>query len=135
MTVSLLLSGFIYFWMITNYLTKLLEMIIIHLIIGIISTLLFLSIIRYSQKNQLIIAKWQWLLTIIEIAYIVFVLELIAGFIEEGSLKATLVMGSIFGFIAVIGAVLLGRFIFRIKKIPETREEKVEMPDDTVTTD
>ncbi len=116
MKVSLLLSGFVYFRGVKDHLTKLIEMIIIHLIIGIISTLLLLSIIRYSEKNQLSIAKWQWLLTIIEIAYIVFVLELIAGFIEEGSLKATLVMGSLFGFIAIIGAVLLGRFVFKIKK-------------------
>ena len=109
-------------------------MIIIHLFIGIISTLLLLSIIRYSEKNQLSIAKWQWLLTIIEIAYIVFVLELIAGFIEEGSLKATLVMGSIFGFIAIIGAVLLGRFVFGLKKATGTGEENVEITEKPVKT-
>ena len=109
-------------------------MIIIHLFIGIISTLLLLIIIRHSEKNQLSIAKWQWLLTIIEIAYIVFVLELIAGFIEEGSLKATLVMGSIFGFIAIIGAVLLGRFVFGLKKATGTGEENVEITENPVKT-
>lgn len=90
-------------------------MIFIHLLIGIFSALLLFLIFRYSVKKQLKISKWQWLLTLIEIAYIIFVLELIAGFIEEGSVKATLVMGSIFGFIAIIGAVLLGRFVFRLK--------------------
>ena len=99
-------------------------MILVHLLIGIISTLLFWIVIRYSVKNHLSISKWQWLLTLIEIAFIIFVLELIAGFIEEGSLKATLVMGSLFGFIAIIGAVLLGRFVFKIKKSPGTGIEK-----------
>jgi len=91
-------------------------MIVIHLLIGIFCTSLLFLLIRYSEQKQLKITRWQWILTLAEIAYLLFVLELIAGFIEEGSWKAALVMGSIFGFIAIIGAVLLGRFVFGIKK-------------------
>ena len=38
------------------------------------------------------------LVMILEFIYIIFVLELIYGFIEEGALKGGLVMGLVFGF-------------------------------------
>ena len=40
-------------------------------------------------------------------------MELIAGFLEEGTAKAAVVMGSIFGLLAIIGAVLIWRFIIK----------------------
>ena len=88
-------------------------MILVHLAIGIICIALLFLLIRYTERKQIKVSKWQWLLSLLELAYIIFVLELIAGFIEEGSGRAALVMGSLFGLIAIIGIVLLGRFVFR----------------------
>jgi len=47
--------------------------------------------------------------------YAGFVLEVIASFLEEGAERAALVIGLILGFIAILWAVLLGRFIFSRK--------------------
>jgi F0F1-type ATP synthase membrane subunit a len=92
-------------------------MILVHLFIGILCASFFYFLVRYTQRKEIVISKWQWLLTLVEISYLIFVFELIASFIEEGSPKAALVMGTIFGFIAIIGAVLLGRFVFSIKDL------------------
>jgi hypothetical protein len=76
----------------------------------------FISLILYARKKQLQIAWWQWLLTTLALLYAGFVLEVIVSFLEEGAERAALVMGMILGFIAVLWAVLLGRFVFATKK-------------------
>jgi uncharacterized membrane protein len=87
-----------------------------HLIIGAILTALFISLILYARKKQRRIAWWQWLLTTLALLYAGFVLEVIVSFLEEGAERAALVMGLILGFIAIIWAVLLGRFVFTKRK-------------------
>ena len=87
-----------------------------HLIIGSLLTALFISLILYARKNQLRIAWWQWLLTTLGLLYAGFVLEVIVSFLEEGAARAALVMGLILGFIAILWAVLLGRFVFSSNK-------------------
>jgi uncharacterized membrane protein len=87
-----------------------------HLIIGAILTALFISLILYARKKQRRIAWWQWLLTTLALLYAGFVLEVIVSFLEEGAERAALVMGLILGFIAIIWAVLLGRFVFAKRK-------------------
>ena len=86
-----------------------------HLIIGALLTAVFISLILRARKKHLRITWWQWLLTIMWLLYTGFVLEVIVSFLEEGAERAALVMGLALGFIAIVWAVLLGRFIFARK--------------------
>jgi ABC-type uncharacterized transport system permease subunit len=86
-----------------------------HLIIGSILTALFIYLILHARKKHLRISWWQWMLTILGLLYAGFVLEVIVSFLEEGAERAALVMGLILGFIAIVWAVLLGRFVFARK--------------------
>jgi hypothetical protein len=86
-----------------------------HLIIGAFLTAVFILLILHARKNRLRISWWQWVLTMLGLLYTGFVLEVIVSFLEEGAERAALVMGLILGFIAIVGAVLLGRFVFARK--------------------
>ena len=86
-----------------------------HLIIGSLLTAIFISLILHARKKHLRITWWQWLLTILGLLYTGFVLEVIDSFLEEGAERAALVMGLILGFIAIVWAVFLGRFVFARK--------------------
>ena len=88
-------------------------MILIHILVGGICTGILSYLYRISINKNIKVKIWQWILVFLEVALIGFVLELIAGFIEEGSIKAAVVMGSIFTVLAIIGMVLILRFIFR----------------------
>ena len=72
----------------------------------------FLLLVDFSRKRKKHISWWQWILTLLAFVYFCFVLEMIAGFLKEGAPRAALIMGMVFGFIALIWAVLLGRFVF-----------------------
>jgi len=89
-----------------------------HLIIGATLTAVFISLILHARKKNLRITWWQWLLTIVGLLYAGFVLEAIVSFLEEGAERAALVMGLLLGFIAIVWAVLLGRFVFTKKSNP-----------------
>jgi hypothetical protein len=86
-----------------------------HLIIGALLTAILVLLILYARKKHLRINLWQWILTILWLVYTGFVLEVIVSFLEEGAERAALVMGLILGFIAIVWAVLLGRFVFARK--------------------
>ena len=86
-----------------------------HMIIGALLTALLIFLILHARKNQLRNAWWKWMLTILGLLYLGFVLEVIVSFLDEGAARAALVMGLILGFIAIIWAVLLGRFVFTQK--------------------
>lgn len=86
-----------------------------HLIIGSILTTIFISLILLARKKNLRISWWQWTLTVLGLLYVGFVLEVIVSFLEEGAARAALVMGLSLGFIAIVWAVLLGRFVFARK--------------------
>jgi hypothetical protein len=83
-----------------------------HMIIGAALTAILVFLILHARKKSLYIAWWQWMLTILGLVYSGFVLEVIISFLEEGAVRAALVMGLILGFIAIVWAVLLGRFVF-----------------------
>jgi hypothetical protein len=51
-------------------------------------------------------------LVFLETLYVIFILEVIVSFLEEGMRKGALVMGMILGFGALIGAFMLARWIF-----------------------
>jgi hypothetical protein len=86
-----------------------------HLIIGALLTALLIFLILHARKNRLRIAWWKWMLAILGLLYLGFVLEVIVSFLDEGAARAALVMGLILGFVAIIWAVLLGRFVFTQK--------------------
>jgi hypothetical protein len=85
------------------------------MIIGVLLTVIFVLLIFHARKKQLRITFWQWILTTLGLLYAGFVLEVIVSFLEEGAARAALVMGLILGFIAIVWAVLLGRFVFTRK--------------------
>jgi hypothetical protein len=82
------------------------------LFVGAVAAIGALTVIRHAAANGLEIKWWQWLLTVLGFLYLVFVLEVIISFLREGSPKAAMVNGAILGFVAVVWAVLLGRFVF-----------------------
>ena len=87
-----------------------------HLIIGSFLTVIFILLVTDARRKNLQISWWKWLLTILGLVYAGFVLEVIVSFLEEGAERAALVMGLMLGFIAIVWAVLLGRFVFARRK-------------------
>ena len=86
-----------------------------HILIGAIISAWLLLLIGLTRKRKLQVKWWQWLLTVICFVYIVFVLEVIVSFLEEGAAKGALVIGTMLGFIAIIWGFLLGRIVFTRK--------------------
>jgi len=84
----------------------------IHILIGALTTAAMIRSIQWSKKRKLKIKWWQWLLVALEYAYVIFVLEVIASFVEEGAVKGALVMGTVLGFVALIAGFLLARLVF-----------------------
>lgn len=84
----------------------------IDILIGGVCTLGFLTLVGYSRRRKLPVRWWHWLLTSFAFLYAVFVLEMIIGFLSEGAARAALVMGLLFGFLGIFGAVLLARLVF-----------------------
>jgi len=72
----------------------------------------FLLLVRYARDRGIPVAWWQWLLTVAAIAYGVLVVEIIVEFLREGTPKGAAVMGTVMGFVAVVWAALLGRWVF-----------------------
>jgi len=89
---------------------------IAHLLIGALAMAVLFFLADYARKNEIALKWWHWVLTILGIIYAVFVLELIVGFLGEGAPQAALVMGLVTGIVAIIWAVLLGRFVFNKKE-------------------
>ena len=83
------------------------------LIIGFGAATTFVLLLRMARVRGLKVNKWQWGLTLLGLFYGVFVLEVVVSFFREGTPKGAAVMGTLLGFVAVIWAVLLGRFVFR----------------------
>jgi hypothetical protein len=84
----------------------------IHLLIGAVAMLGFIILVNYVRARKIAVAWWKWVLTVLGFLYGVFVLEMIASFLQEDAPRAALVMGVIMGFIAVVWGVLLARLVF-----------------------
>lgn len=84
----------------------------IHILIGAVTTAVLIRIIQSTAKRKPAVKWWQWLLVTLEYAYVIFVLEVIASFVEEGAVKGALVMGTALGFLALIAGFLLARLVF-----------------------
>ena len=83
-----------------------------HIFIGAFTTTGFLLVIISAQKRNIQVKWWHRVLTLFEYIYFIFVLEVIYSFLQEGAAKGALVIGTILGFIAVVWAFFLYRFIF-----------------------
>ena len=88
---------------------------IAHLLIGALVTAGLFITVRLGQKREPAIKWWQWALTFFGFLYLVFVLEIIASFLEEGAGQGALVMGTILGFGVLVWTFLLARFVFAAK--------------------
>ena len=84
----------------------------IHIAIGALMMLGFTLLVNSVRQRGLSIAWWKWGLTVLAFVYAVFVCEMVVSFLQEGAGRAALVMGVILGFLAVLWAVLLNRFVF-----------------------
>ena len=84
----------------------------IHIAIGALMMLGFTLLVNRVRQRGLSIAWWKWGLTVLAFVYAVFVFEMVVSFLQEGAGRAALVMGVILGFLAVLWAVLLNRFVF-----------------------
>ena len=87
----------------------------IHIIVGMLMMLALGGIILWVQNKKLTIRVSGWILIALAMLFSLFVIELIISFIQEGTSQAVLVMGGIFGFVAIIIWVLIGRFILSNK--------------------
>jgi hypothetical protein len=87
----------------------------IHIAIGILMMLGFSLLVSRVRQRGLSVSFWQWGLTVLAFLYAVFVCEMIVSFLQEGAGRAALVMGVILGFVGVVWAVLLARFVFKQK--------------------
>ncbi len=83
-----------------------------HIFIGAFTTAVFVLVTISAQKRNVQVKWWQWVLTFFEYIYFIFVLEVIYSFLQEGAAKGALVIGTILGFIAVVWAFFLYRFVF-----------------------
>jgi hypothetical protein len=82
---------------------------------GMLLVLTLGMIIIHINKKGLKVRIGGWIFIGFTLGYSLFVLELIISFIKEGANQAALVMGGIFGFLAIILWVLLVRFILTSK--------------------
>ena len=87
----------------------------VHFFIGSIATAGFILVAVSARRKNLHVRWWHWILTVLCFLYAIFVLEVIVSFLGEGAGRAALVMGLALGFISIVWAVLLGRFVFTRK--------------------
>jgi hypothetical protein len=84
----------------------------LNLFIGALVIGLVWFLVYYVTKKNIKIAWWQWLLTALGLIYLGFLVSSVGILLGEGTPKAALVIGGIFGLVAVIWGVLMGRFVF-----------------------
>jgi hypothetical protein len=77
----------------------------------------FYLLVQYTTTRKLTVKWWQWLVTVLGFLYLVFVLEVIVSFLREGTPKAAMVNGAILGFVAIVWAVMLLRFVFTARPV------------------
>ena len=90
-----------------------------HILIGALITIGLMFTLRLGKKRGPALKWWHWLLTLLGFMYLLFVLEVIVSFLEEGAVQGALVMGTILGFVALVWAFLLARFVFALKPSKE----------------
>lgn len=84
----------------------------IELILGALAALAFIISRNYGRNKNLSVKGWQWVVTALGIAYVVFVLEVFFAFLSEGEPQAAVVTGTLMAVLAVIWFVVVARFFF-----------------------
>lgn len=69
----------------------------------------------YIRRNSIRMNPLKWIFSAGFMLYTVFVAEVIASFLAEGTPKGAVVNGTILGFIAIIWGALLYRHVFSVK--------------------
>lgn len=87
-------------------------MIIVHILIGTICTFLLINAFSLARRRGIKLKAINQVAIIAEIILLLFLMELVVGFVEEGAYRGALVLGSIVSLFAVMGALLIWRFIF-----------------------
>ena len=87
-----------------------------HILIGVLVTAGLITAARLGKAPKRALKWWQWFFTFLGFLYLVFVLEVIVSFLEEGAVQGALVMGTILGFVALVWALLMARSVFSAKK-------------------
>lgn len=82
------------------------------LIIGAVAATSLVLMSRLARIRGITLAPWQWIFSILVVLYWVFILETVISFLREGTPKGAVVMGTILGFVGVVWAVLLSRFVY-----------------------
>jgi len=90
-------------------------------LIGAAATAAVLILVDYLRKQDAALTWWEWVLTVLGVAYAAFVLEVIVEFLREGTPQGALVMGLILGLVAVIWGVLAARYLI-MPKLNQTTE-------------
>jgi len=83
------------------------------LLIGALAASGFLFLIRFAGRKGLFVPWWGWTATLAAFLYGVLVLEVVVAFLREGLPQGAAVTGTLLGFVLVVWAVLLARFVFR----------------------
>ncbi|RKY84219.1 hypothetical protein DRQ09_08925 [candidate division KSB1 bacterium] len=89
----------------------------VNIIIGAITMAGFLLFVNYFYKKGIRLSWWEWVLTISEFIFILFLFSVIYGFLAEGAIRAALVNGVILGMIVIVWGVILVRFILSRSKL------------------
>jgi uncharacterized membrane protein len=87
----------------------------LEIMVGMLIIIALAWIIIYVRNKKLMLQKGGWILISLALLYSLFVTELVISFMKEGTPQAALVMGGIFGFIAIIFWVLIKRFLLTEK--------------------
>lgn len=85
---------------------------VVDILIGAIAMWAIMFLIDYAKRENFKLEWWHWVLTVLNVIYFVFVVEVFYGFLHEGAGQAAIIMGILVAFFGIIWAVLLARFVF-----------------------
>jgi len=86
-----------------------------HILIGAAAAAGLALLTGHIRRNRLKMRWWGWGFIAIGFVYLVFWLEIIASFLEEGAARGALVIGTILGFGVLLWAFLLARLMLARK--------------------
>ena len=87
----------------------------LNLILGGLTVAGLFLLINYTQKQEIKVNMWQWILTGLGLLFALFTVEVIAGFLVEAEPRAAAVVGLVLVILTIIWGVLLARFVFAKK--------------------
>lgn len=95
----------------------------LYFVLGVVAASAAFLFAGYVRRRQIKVRWWGLLLSSFWLVYTLFVLAMVFTLIEESAGRAALVSFIIFGFVSVVTAVLLFRFIL----LPERDSDRLEI--------